>query len=190
MADASTSEGSRGRTVRRTKPFWESKPKKLVAKPNKARPGFDDNRTVFGAILRGELPAKVFYEDARVLAFADIAPACANHILIIPKKHITRVSALTPDDLALLRHMVEVAARACGGDLAEMRRAGTLALGFHHPFITVSHLHLHVVWPLPARSCLDRLKFPESGANATSCFFMTPEDASERYCRAPLIEPA
>ena len=43
---------------------------------------------------------------------------------------------------------------------------------------------------LPARSCLDRLKFPESGANATSCFFMTPEDASERYCRAPLIEPA
>ena len=57
MADASTSEGSRGRTVRRTKPFWESKPKKLVAKPNKARPGFDDNRTVFGAILRGGLTA-------------------------------------------------------------------------------------------------------------------------------------
>ena len=143
-----------------------------------------------GNNLRGELPATIFHEDDRVLAFADIAPACANHILIIPKKHITRVSALTPDDLSLLRHMVEVAARACGGDLAEMRRAGTLALGFHHPFITVSHLHLHVVWPLPARSCLDRLKFPESGANATSCFFMTPEDASERYCRAPLIEPA
>ena len=65
MADAS--EGSRGRTVRRTKPFWESKPKKLVAKPNKARPGFDDNRTVFGAILRGELPATVYLEDDRVL---------------------------------------------------------------------------------------------------------------------------
>ena len=35
-------------------------------KDNHAREGYADNATVFGAILRGELPAKVLFEDEQV----------------------------------------------------------------------------------------------------------------------------
>ena len=43
----------------------------------------DDN--IFARILRGELPCAKVYEDEHVLAFNDIRPLAATHILVIPK---------------------------------------------------------------------------------------------------------
>ena len=61
---------------------------------NHAREGFSSNRTVFGKILRGELPASVAYEDSEVLCFRDIAPASEHHYLVIPKRQIAHAGAL------------------------------------------------------------------------------------------------
>ncbi|MDA0955120.1 MAG: HIT domain-containing protein, partial [Proteobacteria bacterium] len=41
--------------------------------------------TLFGKIVRRELPADIVYEDDDVLAFRDINPQAPQHILIIPK---------------------------------------------------------------------------------------------------------
>jgi diadenosine tetraphosphate (Ap4A) HIT family hydrolase len=44
-----------------------------------------DNNNIFARILRGEIPCKKCYEDEIVLAFHDISPAAAVHILAVPK---------------------------------------------------------------------------------------------------------
>nr|WP_298795950.1 histidine triad nucleotide-binding protein [uncultured Acetobacter sp.] len=41
---------------------------------------------IFAKILRGEIPCKKVFENEWVLAFQDIAPKAAVHVLIIPKK--------------------------------------------------------------------------------------------------------
>jgi histidine triad (HIT) family protein len=65
--------------------------------------------TVFGKIIRGELPSKKVFENERILAIEDIAPVAPVHILIMPKKEIANLQALTPEDLPLIVEIVEVA---------------------------------------------------------------------------------
>ncbi|MDF2964831.1 MAG: histidine triad nucleotide-binding protein [Rickettsiaceae bacterium] len=44
-----------------------------------------DKNNVFSKIIRGDIPSKKVYEDDKVLAFYDIAPAAPIHVLVIPK---------------------------------------------------------------------------------------------------------
>ena len=41
---------------------------------------------LFCKIVAGKIPAKVVYEDEDILAFNDINPLRAVHVLVIPKK--------------------------------------------------------------------------------------------------------
>ena len=41
--------------------------------------------TLFGKIIRREIPADIVYEDADVLAFRDIHPQAPVHVLFIQK---------------------------------------------------------------------------------------------------------
>lgn len=43
--------------------------------------------TIFGKIIRREIPATIVYEDDEVLGFEDIAPQAPVHVLFIPKLH-------------------------------------------------------------------------------------------------------
>ena len=38
------------------------------------------------------------YEDDNFFAFKDIAPVAPVHVLVIPKKHVASIAALTEDD--------------------------------------------------------------------------------------------
>lgn len=53
---------------------------------------------IFCKIIEGTMPSKQVYEDDLVLAFHDIAPAAAVHVLIIPKKHIATMNDVTEED--------------------------------------------------------------------------------------------
>ena len=44
-----------------------------------------DPNNIFAKILRGEIPCNRVYEDDHALAFHDINPQAAVHILVIPK---------------------------------------------------------------------------------------------------------
>jgi histidine triad (HIT) family protein len=44
-----------------------------------------DDQNIFARILRGEIPNRTVFEDETVLAFHDIAPQAAVHVLVIPK---------------------------------------------------------------------------------------------------------
>src|SRR5690606_39921947 len=41
--------------------------------------------TIFGKIIRREIPATIVYEDDDILGFKDIAPQAPVHVLFIPK---------------------------------------------------------------------------------------------------------
>ncbi len=66
---------------------------------------------VFCKIVKGELPAKVVYEDDLVMAFHDINPQAPVHILVIPKEHIPTVNDLEERHKELIGHIFLVIKR-------------------------------------------------------------------------------
>ena len=48
--------------------------------------------TLFGKIIRREIPADIVYEDDDVLAFRDVNPQAPVHVLFIPKKPIATLN--------------------------------------------------------------------------------------------------
>ena len=60
-----------------------------VAKAQIAQVGGD---TIFGKIIRKEIPAKILHEDEQCLAFHDVSPQAPVHFLVIPKKPIVQLS--------------------------------------------------------------------------------------------------
>ena len=64
---------------------------------------------IFCKIANKEM-GKIIYEDEGVAAFDDVDPQAPVHVLIIPKKHITRISDVTDgEDSALMGHVLVVA---------------------------------------------------------------------------------
>ena len=109
--------------------------------------------TIFGKIIRKEIPAQIVYETEDVLAFRDISPVAPVHVLIIPKKPVASVAHATEEDAPLLGKLMLAAAEVA-------RREGLLENGYRvvtnigsDGGQTVFHLHLHVIggrqmeWP-------------------------------------------
>lgn len=57
---------------------------------------------LFCKIIEGAIPAQKVYDDDDVLAFLDINPVAPEHILVIPKKHIAKMSELQEEDAPLM----------------------------------------------------------------------------------------
>lgn len=108
---------------------------------------------IFCNIVRKEIPAKIIYEDERVIAFDDISPKAPIHQLIIPKIHIETINDLEPQHNELMGHMMQVAknlAKANGIDQSGYR---VLLNCNRDGGQVVFHLHLHLLggrlltWP-------------------------------------------
>lgn len=109
-------------------------------------------KTLFERIIAREIPARIEYEDDLCIVIHDIQPQAPVHLLIIPKKVITRLAAASDDDQHTLGHLLLVA-----GQLAEKLK---LTNGFRlvinngpDASESVPHLHLHLLakrqmaWP-------------------------------------------
>lgn len=57
---------------------------------------------LFCKIIKKEIPSTIVYEDEEVLAFRDINPIAPVHVLVIPKKHISSLVDLEPEDEAIV----------------------------------------------------------------------------------------
>ena len=62
--------------------------------------------TIFGRIIRGEIPTDIIYEDEHCIAINDISPRAPVHVLVIPKKPIPRLADATSEDQELLGHLM------------------------------------------------------------------------------------
>lgn len=64
--------------------------------------------TIFGKIIKGELPSEKVFENERILAIKDIYPKAPIHILIMPKKEIKNLQSVSVDDLNLISEIISV----------------------------------------------------------------------------------
>jgi histidine triad (HIT) family protein len=107
----------------------------------------DSNDTIFGKILRGEIPADKVFEDDRCIAFRDVQPQAPVHLLVIPREHLISLAQADQSQESLLGHLLLVAARvAREAGLNEWRTVINTGAGAGQ---TVFHLHVHVLGGRP-----------------------------------------
>lgn len=108
--------------------------------------------TIFEKIIARQIPAKIIWEDEEAIAFHDVNPQAPVHVLIVPKRVVSRLTDAKDDDGALLGKLLLVARNVakslelsngyrvvinCGPDAGE----------------SVPHLHVHLLgkralaWP-------------------------------------------
>ena len=108
--------------------------------------------TIFEKIIARQVPAKIIWEDEDAIAFHDVNPQAPVHVLIVPKRVVSRLTDAKDDDRALLGKLLLVARNVakklelsngyrvvinCGPDAGE----------------SVPHLHVHLLgkralaWP-------------------------------------------
>lgn len=106
---------------------------------------------IFCKVVAGEIPATIVKRSDRFLAFRDINPQAATHVLVVPTYHVASLEQVK--DAAMLGDMLLFAR-----DLA--REAGVAERGYRVVVNTnpdggqtVYHLHLHLLggrfmeWP-------------------------------------------
>lgn len=108
---------------------------------------------LFCKIIRGEMPAKIIYQDDYVIALDDINPQAPQHKLIIPNKHIATPNDIHTEDNALIGHMIQTA-KMLAKKLNIAEDGYRLVLNCNEGAgQTVFHIHLHLLggrqmhWP-------------------------------------------
>ena len=99
---------------------------------------------LFCKIIAGVIPSTKVYEDETVLAFRDIAPQAPTHILVIPKEHISGMSAVCAENAATVAHCLVVAAQVAKAEGLENGYRIVSNCG-DDAGQTVHHLHFHIL---------------------------------------------
>ncbi|MDR1702956.1 MAG: histidine triad nucleotide-binding protein [Sporomusaceae bacterium] len=108
---------------------------------------------IFCKIAAKSIPANAVYEDEHVIAFPDLNPVAPVHILLIPKKHITSLLAITEDDQALLGHILSIIPTIAAKTALSKDGFRLVANTGENGGQTVNHLHFHLLggrklsWP-------------------------------------------
>ena len=109
--------------------------------------------TIFGKIIRREIPAQIVYEDDHVLAFRDINPVAPVHVLVIPKTPIESVAHASEGDALLLGKLLVAAAEIARAEGLQEDGYRIVTNVGANAGQSVFHLHLHVIggrgmsWP-------------------------------------------
>jgi histidine triad (HIT) family protein len=100
---------------------------------------------IFCQIANHSHPAKIYYEDAEIVAFQDTKPVAPIHILIVPKKHIDSINSLMEIDAGLIGKLVLMGKRMAKELKVEQS-------GYRLVFNTgpdagqsIFHLHMHLI---------------------------------------------
>ena len=112
----------------------------------------ETNDTIFGKIIRKEIPADIVYEDDLALAFKDINPQAPVHILVIPKEPIPKLADADDQHQALMGHLLLTVKRVA--EQVGLTNGYRVAINNGADGgQTVDHLHLHILggrqmkWP-------------------------------------------
>jgi len=105
--------------------------------------------TLFGKIIRREIPADILYEDEHLIAFRDIAPQAPVHVLFVPKTPVATLDDLQPAQAGMVGRLIIAAAEYA-------RQQGFADDGYRvvmncngHGGQTVFQVHLHLLAGAP-----------------------------------------
>jgi histidine triad (HIT) family protein len=112
-----------------------------------------ENDCIFCKIAAKKLDAKLVYEDNDTVAFEDINPQAPVHVIIIPRKHVERVSDLDSKDAGIPSQLVTAANRIA--EKKDLKGPGyRLIINCNKDAgQAVFHLHMHLLggrkmlWP-------------------------------------------
>ncbi|MFA7553015.1 MAG: HIT family protein [Spongiibacteraceae bacterium] len=99
---------------------------------------------IFCQIVQGKAPCYKIYEDDATLAFLDIFPATAGHVLIITKEHFSDIFAATPEALARVAASSVLLAKAIDR-VIKPDGLGVYQLNKAAAGQTVFHYHMHLI---------------------------------------------
>ena len=98
---------------------------------------------LFCKIIAGDIPSTKVYEDDMMLAFRDIDPQAPEHIVIVPKCHITSANDINETNVKYVSHIWEKIpeiAKTLGIDEKGYRVVNNCGKDGGQ---TVAHLHFH-----------------------------------------------
>ncbi|KAH8337557.1 hypothetical protein KR074_003621, partial [Drosophila pseudoananassae] len=125
---------------------------RMASEVEKAQGAAASEDTIFGKILRKEIPCKFIHEDDKCVAFHDVAPQAPTHFLVIPRKPIAQLSLAEDGDADLLGHLMLVG-RKVAKELGLAEGYRVVINNGKHGAQSVYHLHLHFLggrqmqWP-------------------------------------------
>lgn len=105
--------------------------------------------TIFEKIVAREIPAKIVHETEDVIAFHDADPKAPVHVLVVPKRVITRLAEAITEDEALLGKLL--AATRVVAEKLDLLESGYRVVINSGPDAgeSVPHLHLHMLGKRP-----------------------------------------
>ncbi|MCX5776157.1 MAG: histidine triad nucleotide-binding protein [Candidatus Firestonebacteria bacterium] len=108
---------------------------------------------VFCKIVQKQIPAKIVYEDDKVLAFEDATPQAPVHILIISKEHIPTVNDINAGHKEIISSLF-AAAKKIAEERNIAQKGYRLVINTNSEAgQTVFHIHMHILggrhlaWP-------------------------------------------
>jgi len=108
--------------------------------------------TIFDKIIDRSIPADIVHEDDLSLSFRDVNPQAPVHVLTIPKKRISMLSAASDEDTHLLGHLLRVSQIVADNEKLEKGYRIVINNG-KDGAQSVYHLHVHLLggrqmkWP-------------------------------------------
>jgi histidine triad (HIT) family protein len=100
--------------------------------------------TIFGKIIRGEIPCHRVYEDEQVLAFLDVNPIARGHTLVIPKEARVTLDQLSDESAAAIGRVLPRIARAVLAATGA-RAYNVLQNNGAQAHQAVMHVHFHII---------------------------------------------
>ena len=105
--------------------------------------------TSFEKIIAREIPADILHEDELCVAFRDVSPKAPTHILVVPKKPLSRIAEAGAGDESLLGHLLLTAARVARAEGIEESGFRVVINNGRDGGETVPHLHVHLLGGRP-----------------------------------------
>ncbi len=100
---------------------------------------------IFCKIASGQIPSEKVYESENVIAFKDINPVAPEHILIIPKKHISNIEDITGEDTPHITELF-IAAKEISKERALIDKGYRIIINNGKSAgQEVPHLHMHII---------------------------------------------
>ena len=125
---------------------------------------------------------KILKHNEKLALFADIRPASKHHYLVIPQSHMKNAKDLHGSEHKELVEAMHQFGKEYLSSVASREEINDALYGFHFPpFISVNHLHMHVISPSSTMSFINSNLFRKN-----SWYFVSPEVLIDRLKQSNL----
>ena len=100
--------------------------------------------SIFNKIIKKEIPAKVYYEDEKVIAIDDVKPKRPGHFLVIPKTFSNNLIDIEDEDYM---YLMKISKKLAKKRIKELNVSGfnLVVNNGENAGQEVFHTHIHII---------------------------------------------